>query len=75
MVIGGTHLSGESEQRLQKTVQALNEMKVQKIGVSHCTGLIAATYLCTHLGERRFFFNNAGSVIRFRSGELQTVKF
>ena len=75
MVIGGTHLSGVPEQRLRKTVQALNEMNVQKIGVSHCTGQIAAAYLCTQLGESRFFFNNAGSVIRFRNGKLQIDKF
>jgi 7,8-dihydropterin-6-yl-methyl-4-(beta-D-ribofuranosyl)aminobenzene 5'-phosphate synthase len=35
-------------------------MDVQKIGVSHCTGLPAAVIMAHELGDR-FFFNNTGT--------------
>lgn len=61
-VIGGTHLKDASEERLWRTVAALKELDVQKIGVSHCTGLPAAALLAEEFGDR-FFYNNAGTVI------------
>lgn len=75
MVIGGTHLAGVSQARMEYTVEAINRMGVQKIGVSHCTGQLAAAQLYSQLGEDRFFFNNAGSVIRFSGGAAQINKF
>jgi len=75
MVIGGTHLAGVSEQRMNATVQALDTAGVQKVGVSHCTGQVAAASLCARLGRNRFFFNNAGSVIAFADGMLQVNEF
>lgn len=64
MVIGGTHLSRASEEQIQKTVQALKEMDVRWLGVSHCTGLEVAARLAGEF-PGRFFFNSAGTVIRF----------
>lgn len=58
--IGGTHLLHASEERLKKTTDALLEMGVQHLGVSHCTGFKAAAYLANIFGER-FFHNNAGT--------------
>jgi 7,8-dihydropterin-6-yl-methyl-4-(beta-D-ribofuranosyl)aminobenzene 5'-phosphate synthase len=58
--IGGTHLLNASAERLQKTVAELQEMGVQYLGVSHCTGFEASAYLAREFGER-FFLNNAGS--------------
>jgi 7,8-dihydropterin-6-yl-methyl-4-(beta-D-ribofuranosyl)aminobenzene 5'-phosphate synthase len=60
MVIGGYHLLGASTERVRLTLAALKEMDVQKIGVSHCTGLPAAAIMAQELGDR-FFFNNAGT--------------
>jgi 7,8-dihydropterin-6-yl-methyl-4-(beta-D-ribofuranosyl)aminobenzene 5'-phosphate synthase len=64
MVIGGTHLSRASEQQVEKTVGALKEMEIPWLGVSHCTGLEVAARLAAEF-EGGFFFNSAGTVIRF----------
>jgi len=40
-VLGGTHLLGASSHRLQKTAEALKLFNLQKIMLSHCTGLEA----------------------------------
>ena len=40
-VMGGTHLLSASPDRMQKTVEALKKYNVQKIMLSHCTGLRA----------------------------------
>ena len=46
--------------RLEKTADAILEMGVQYLGVSHCTGFKAAAYLADIFGDR-FFHNNAGT--------------
>ena len=58
--IGGTHLVHASKERLEKTAAALQEMGVQHLGVSHCTGFNASAYLAREFGDR-FFMNNAGT--------------
>jgi 7,8-dihydropterin-6-yl-methyl-4-(beta-D-ribofuranosyl)aminobenzene 5'-phosphate synthase len=58
--IGGTHLVHASKERLEKTAAALNEMGVQYLGVSHCTGFASSAFLAREFGER-FFLNNAGT--------------
>ena len=40
-VMGGTHLVGASPHRVQQTIAALRRYKVQKVLLSHCTGLDA----------------------------------
>jgi 7,8-dihydropterin-6-yl-methyl-4-(beta-D-ribofuranosyl)aminobenzene 5'-phosphate synthase len=57
--IGGTHLLNASGERLKKTAAELQEMGVQYLGVSHCTGFEASAYLAREFGKR-FFLNNAG---------------
>ncbi len=59
-VIGGTHLINASEERVLRTAIALQEMGVQRVGVSHCTGFTAAALLAQQLGES-FFLNNTGT--------------
>jgi 7,8-dihydropterin-6-yl-methyl-4-(beta-D-ribofuranosyl)aminobenzene 5'-phosphate synthase len=61
-VIGGTHLIRATEERITLTAAALQEMGVQRVGVSHCTGLNASVLLAQQLGEI-FFFNNTGTSI------------
>lgn len=61
-VIGGTHLLNANEERVLHTSIALQELGVQRIGVSHCTGLPSAMLLAQQLGEA-FFFNNTGTSI------------
>jgi len=62
-VIGGTHLIAASEERVMLTAAALREFGVQRLGVSHCTGLPAAAMLAQEFGDV-FFFNNAGTRLR-----------
>lgn len=60
-VLGGTHLGFATSEQLDRTISALREMGVERIGVSHCTGLPAAGRLAAEFGDR-FFYNNVGSV-------------
>jgi 7,8-dihydropterin-6-yl-methyl-4-(beta-D-ribofuranosyl)aminobenzene 5'-phosphate synthase len=62
MVIGGTHLMKASEEQLKATIKGLEALDVERIGVSHCTGLPATVKLSKAFGDR-FFFNNAGTRI------------
>lgn len=61
-VVGGTHLISAKNDQVRETIAALKEFGVQKIGVSHCTGLAAAAVLAREFGDK-FFFNNAGTVV------------
>jgi 7,8-dihydropterin-6-yl-methyl-4-(beta-D-ribofuranosyl)aminobenzene 5'-phosphate synthase len=59
-VIGGTHLIGASEERMEKTIADLSEIGIQRLGVSHCTGFPASARLA-QVFEDSFFLNNAGT--------------
>ena len=58
-VIGGTHLIGASEERIERTIADLREMGIQRLGVSRCTGFPASARLVQAF-EDTFFVNNAG---------------
>jgi 7,8-dihydropterin-6-yl-methyl-4-(beta-D-ribofuranosyl)aminobenzene 5'-phosphate synthase len=60
-VLGGTHLGFASAEQLEKTVAALRDFQIEKIGVSHCTGMVGAVALAREYGDH-FFFNNVGTV-------------
>jgi 7,8-dihydropterin-6-yl-methyl-4-(beta-D-ribofuranosyl)aminobenzene 5'-phosphate synthase len=60
-VLGGCHLMYATPERVRLTIAALKELGVQRLGVSHCTGLPAACRMAREFGYR-FFFNNAGTV-------------
>jgi len=61
-VLGGAHLFKTSEERLRRTIAALKELGVQRLGLCHCTGLPAASLLAQEFGDK-FFFNNTGTTI------------
>ena len=61
-IIGGTQLGPASEETKEKTVQALKKFDIEKIGVSHCTGLETSMRLFQEFRDR-FFFCNIGSII------------
>jgi len=63
MVVGGTHLLHASREQMDLTIAELKRLDIQKIGVSHCTGLQAAATLFKEFGDK-FFFNNAGNIIK-----------
>lgn len=55
MLLGGTHLKFSSQQQLDVTLNRLEELQIDKIGVSHCTGLRQAQILAERFGDK--FFN------------------
>ncbi len=59
-VLGGCHLMDASEERIRLTLAVLKELGVQRLGVSHCTGLPASVTMAQEFGDK-FFFNNAGT--------------
>ena len=61
-IIGGTHLLHSNDERVYLTAAALQEMGVQHVGASHCTGMKQAALLAQQLGDA-FFFSNTGSSI------------
>ena len=60
LVLGGCHLIGTNEEQINLTIAALKALEVQKIGVSHCTGM-AATVMMAQEFVDRFFSNSAGA--------------
>ena len=69
MVIGGCHLINSPTERVYRTIAALKELDVQKVGVSHCTGLEASGIMAQELGDR-FFYNNACTQITVTDAEI-----
>ena len=61
-VIGGAHLFTASEHRIRRTIIALKDLNIQRLGLCHCTGLPAITLMAQEFGDK-FFFNNAGTRI------------
>ncbi|MCD6187275.1 MAG: MBL fold metallo-hydrolase [Desulfuromusa sp.] len=54
MVLGGTHLKFCSEEQMTATLDRLEELDVDLIGASHCTGLRGARMLAERFGQRFF---------------------
>jgi 7,8-dihydropterin-6-yl-methyl-4-(beta-D-ribofuranosyl)aminobenzene 5'-phosphate synthase len=52
LVLGGTHLKGASGGRINKTVEAFENIKVSGFGLCHCTGLPAFLKFSTKFGEK-----------------------
>ena len=59
-VIGGAHLISESVERIHKTIAALKELNIEKLGLCHCTGLLAVSMMVHEFGDK-FLFCNAGT--------------
>src|SRR4030043_935903 len=61
-ILGGTHLDFLTPDQLEESIRSLKKMKIDKIGVSHCTGMKAAFRLHQEFGDR-FFYGCVGSVL------------
>ena len=61
-VIGGTHLGPVSDKQRDKSIDALKAFDIERLGVSHCTGLETASRLAAEFGDR-FFFCNVGTMV------------
>ena len=53
-VLGGMHLPRATPERLLATVEALKRYRVQRIGIAHCVGAWAASYLRSQLPDECF---------------------
>ena len=63
-VLGGMHLMNVSEQRLARTLDALDEFDIELMAPNHCTGSRATAAIRQKYGEK-FRLNQAGSVFTF----------
>jgi 7,8-dihydropterin-6-yl-methyl-4-(beta-D-ribofuranosyl)aminobenzene 5'-phosphate synthase len=61
-ILGGTHLDFLTPEQLEASILSLKKMAIEKIGVSHCTGMRAAFRLHQEFGDR-FFYGCVGSVL------------
>ena len=60
-ILGGTHLDFLTPEQLEESIKSLKKMEIERIGVSHCTGMRAAFRLQQEFGDR-FFYGCVGSV-------------
>jgi len=63
-VLGGTHLDFATPDQMEETIKTLKKYRIEKIGVSHCTGAKAASRLWAEFGDR-FFFGHVGECLEF----------
>jgi 7,8-dihydropterin-6-yl-methyl-4-(beta-D-ribofuranosyl)aminobenzene 5'-phosphate synthase len=61
-ILGGTHLDFLTPDQLEESIRSLKKMDIERIGVSHCTGMRAAFRLHQEFGDR-FFYGCVGSVL------------
>ncbi len=61
-VIGGTHLGFAGPEQFEKTLSALHQFEIKRLGASHCTGLENGSKLYCALGER-FFHASVGVTV------------
>ena len=59
-ILGGTHLDFLTPEQLEDSIKTLEKIKIEKIGVCHCTGMRAAFRLQQEFGDR-FFYGHVGS--------------
>jgi 7,8-dihydropterin-6-yl-methyl-4-(beta-D-ribofuranosyl)aminobenzene 5'-phosphate synthase len=62
-ILGGTHLDFLTPEQLEESIKSLKKIEIEKIGVSHCTGMRAAFRLHQEFGDR-FFYGCVGSVLQ-----------
>jgi len=63
-IVGGTHLDFLTPEQLEESIKTLKKIKIEKIGVCHCTGMRAAFRLQQEFGDR-FFYGHVGSYLDF----------
>ena len=61
-ILGGTHLDFLTPEQLEESINVLNQLEIERICVSHCTGLKAACRLHLEFGDR-YFYGYVGSVL------------
>jgi 7,8-dihydropterin-6-yl-methyl-4-(beta-D-ribofuranosyl)aminobenzene 5'-phosphate synthase len=64
-VVGGTHLIEADAARIQDTIDAFNQMDIEKIGLAHCTGELAVNTFKAQITDKTFY-NSTGTVIKVK---------
>ena len=59
-ILGGTHLGFSSEEQFNETMKVLDQYQIEKLGVSHCTGLEKSAQIYARMPER-FSFGCVGA--------------
>ncbi|HOV89372.1 MAG TPA: MBL fold metallo-hydrolase [Syntrophorhabdaceae bacterium] len=54
-VVGGTHLGLVGENQFKRSIEALKGFNMEKMGLSHCTGIEASFMIKREFGERSFY--------------------
>lgn len=62
-VVGGTHLVDADEVRIRETLEMFQEMEIQKVAVSHCTGEEGILKIREGMKEQ-YVYNNTGHVMQ-----------
>ncbi len=63
-VIGGTHLIGATTERIDQTIKTFQELGVEQVAVSHCTGEEGIAALKKEY-QQKFIQNNTGNILSF----------
>jgi 7,8-dihydropterin-6-yl-methyl-4-(beta-D-ribofuranosyl)aminobenzene 5'-phosphate synthase len=61
-ILGGTHLDFLTPEQLEGSIKSLKKLDIEKVCVSHCTGMRAAFRLHQEFGDR-FFYGCVGSIL------------
>ena len=62
-VVGGLHLAPASDEQFSGTLSALLDLRVERIGVGHCTGLRRSAELFSHFPQKTFFASVGSSLV------------
>ncbi|AQR94381.1 MBL fold metallo-hydrolase [Clostridium saccharoperbutylacetonicum] len=60
-IIGGTHLIEANADRIEKSITCINDLKLDLLGLSHCTGENAANAI--HEKCKNSFINRTGTIL------------
>ena len=61
-VMGGTHLGPVSPERREKTIAALKQYNIRRLGAAHCTGIPVTARLMQEFGDS-FLSCNVGVTV------------
>lgn len=59
-IIGGSHLVEADDSRIKKSIEYLNKLDIEMIGLSHCTGEKSVNEISKNC--RGFFYNKTGTI-------------
>ena len=61
-VFGGTHMGFSDDKQFDETLKVIDNYEIDKLGVSHCTGLAKSAKIYARMSER-FFFACVGATL------------